>query len=209
MSLKNLEIRKCLAMFCNAAAHCYLYVCVCVFCVACTSVPKTHFQPEWLSYSEREIRTKEWKDNDGIAIQCLDAQLLQLGQRGKILVVKYGNASSNLATCLEFYRPLTVRAHYARVYDEATGVMSENKQFCPETSSYILVGKDYGQAAIVSLVPFGSNSSSGGVAITRQIADNNKSAPLIVNYTIEYGEDFTMRRGFHTQSWNGPWPSQR
>lgn len=55
-------------------------------------------------FSELEVRSKIWRDQQGQPVHFLEWSVLHLGGRGELMVAKYGSDDTRATTCLDFYR---------------------------------------------------------------------------------------------------------
>src|SRR5258708_4892270 len=75
-----------------------------IACNSCATCDRGVPSAAPLTFSEQEIRSKVWKDPNGVPMELLDWCVMSFTSDEQLLMAKFGNPRTGFVKCLEFYR---------------------------------------------------------------------------------------------------------
>jgi hypothetical protein len=153
--------------------------------------PNEGIQTKATTFSEREIRSRVWKEAASETLQLLEWSEIEFQCHGKLLVAKYGNTNTGFVTCLDIYRindlgegPDGVVPTFGSVLLTPTlpppGVIANRRSFG-------LIAHDSGRE-MVKTIQTEETSDDVIITITRETIPGLAKERMQVRYRLFYNE---------------------
>ena len=153
-----------------------LFVLAAIGCLGChspTDEAKSSVSPDMVIFREPEIRSRLWTEPNGHFCKLLDWSMLNIAQRGKLLVARYGDPAAHSATCVDFYR-----------------VASKAETDGKEEMLFILLAHDNGWGVVTSVEPE-ENDGHTYIRIIRESYPGAVKRQRLIQW-LEYLSDYSM-----------------
>jgi len=182
-------------MICGCLSACF---------VGCAQMNRSSsFRPP--VFFEGEIRSKSWTDSEGRRLQLVDWSVVDLQEQGEMLIAKFGDTNSELATCLEFYRVCREPEGFFLVQREKTpesdSTFSMEKKLVPERVLYLLLERDP-KPGMVKSVETNRQQGKSYFTVVRETIPETPKKRQGLRYTLIYDKDLAMHQDLSVWSWD-------